>query len=129
MDTAESRPARTPAAPGRRGARCAVAGLATATLLSPVLPLWPAAAVPEGWSNPSDVSAGSFLLVLIAVPIGLALLIALLVYVPALVRGEKITPGPEHVEDQWFGGPRQGTRELAAPDDETSQAGGASARW
>lgn len=128
MDTPASRPARTPAARARRGA---VLGLAAGTVLTPLLPVLPAVAgsVPEGWSDPDSVSAGSFLLVLIAVPVGLALLIALAVYVPALVRGEKLSPRPTTVEDQWFGGPRQGTRELADPDDESSQAGGASARW
>lgn len=112
-----------------RARRGAVAGLATGAALALLAPVAPAAAVPEGWSNPDDVGAGSFLLVLIAAPFGLALLIALAVYVPALVRGEKVTPGPAQVEDQWFGGPRPGTRELAGPDDETSQAGGAGARW
>lgn len=128
MDTPASRPARTSAARARRGA---VVGLAAGTVLAPLLPVLPAVAsnVPEGWSDPEAVGPGAFLLVLLAVPVGLALLIALAVYLPALVRGERLSPGTATAEDQWFGGPRQGTRELAGPDDETSQAGGAGARW
>lgn len=125
MTTLADRPARS-----LRARRGAVVGLATGAALALLAPVAPAAAdVPEGWSNPDEVGAGPFLLVLVGAPFALALLIALAVYVPALVRGEKVTPGPVQVEDQWFGGPRPGARELAGPDDETSQAGGAGARW
>ena len=48
---------------------------------------------------------------------------------PAVIRGERFTPGGPATEDQWFGGPRKGTAELPAPDTEESKAGGASARW
>lgn len=125
MTSSARRPARS-----HRARRGAVAGLAAGVLVALLAPVAPVAAdVPEGWSNPDQVGAGPFLLVLLGAPLALALLIALAVYVPALVRGEKVAPGPTHVEDQWFGGPRPGTRELAGPDDETSQAGGAGARW
>lgn len=87
------------------------------------------AEVPEGWSNPEPVSALHALLVLAGIPLLLFVLIALAVYLPALVRGERVKPGAPAVEDQWFGGPRKGTAELAGPDNEDSQAGGASARW
>ena len=66
---------------------------------------------------------------LAGVPLLLFVLIVLAVYLPALVRGERVKPGAPAVEDQWFGGPRKGTAELAGPDNEDSQAGGASARW
>lgn len=85
--------------------------------------------VPEGWSNPDDVSPVHALLLLAGVPILLFVLITLLVVVPGLVKGERFTPGGQATEDQWFGGPRQGTAELPAPDTEESKAGGASGRW
>lgn len=85
--------------------------------------------VPEGWSNPPPVSTLHALLVLGGIPLLLFLLITLAVYLPAMVRGERVAPGSATVEDQWFGGPRKGTSELAGPDTEESQAGGASARW
>lgn len=125
-----SHPDRSQRRPVARAARVGV----PASVLAGVAMAWataaPAAAeVPEDWSDPAAVAPWEYLLVLLAVPVGLALLIALLVYVPALVRGERVAPGTPRVEDQWFGGPRQGTAELARPDDEHSQAGGASARW
>ena len=85
--------------------------------------------VPEGWSNPPHVSALHALLLLGGIPLLLFVLITLAVYVPSLVRGERVKPGARSVEDQWFGGPRKGTSELAAPDTEESKAGGASGRW
>jgi hypothetical protein len=90
----------------------------------------PAAAdVPEGWSNPEPVSVLHALLILAGLPALLFVLITIAVYVPSLVRGERVKPGPPAVENQWFGGPRKGTSELAEPDNEESKAGGASGRW
>ncbi len=85
--------------------------------------------VADGWSNPEDVSAVHALLVLGGIPLALGLLITALVYVPAMIRGERLAPNAPLVENQWIGGPRRGTAELAAPDGADSQAGGASARW
>ncbi|WP_205475006.1 hypothetical protein [Nocardioides sp. SYSU D00038] len=99
----------------------AALGLASAT---------PAVAdVPVGWSEPDDVNMVHALLLLGAIPLGLFLLIALAVYVPSLARGERLTPGAPAVENQWLGGPRKGTAELAGPDGADSEAGGASGRW
>lgn len=129
MDTPASRIARSSAARARRGA---VVGLAAGIVAGPLLPVLPAVAsgsIPEGWSNPDPVGPGSFLVVLVGLPIVLALIIALAVYVPALLRGERLDARPTVAEDQWLGGPRPGSRELAGPDDESSQAGGAGARW
>ena len=86
-----------------------------------------AAEVPEGWSNPDDVGLLQVLLVIGAIPLGIALLIALGVYAPAMARGERLAPGGE-TPDQWFGGPRQGTAELEPPR-ETESTGGASGSW
>ncbi|WP_372727654.1 hypothetical protein [Nocardioides sp.] len=85
--------------------------------------------VPEGWSNPEPVSPLYALLLLGGVPILLFALVWAAVYVPPLVRGERVSAGGGAGEDQWFGGPRKGTSELAGPDNDESKAGGASARW
>lgn len=85
--------------------------------------------VPQGWSDPDPVSWLTILWLLIGIPVGLFVLITLAVYAPAVARGERVAPGEPKVEDQWFGGPRKGTNELAAPDTDESKAGSASGRW
>ena len=104
-----------------------VLGAATLALLALAGPA--GAEVPEGWSDPDPVSVLPALLVLGGVPILLFLVITVVVLLPGARRGERLTPGAVTHGDQWFGGPRLGTAELAAPDTERSEAGGASARW
>jgi len=84
--------------------------------------------VPVGWDQPADVDMVHAVLLLAGVPLLLFLGIALAVYVPSLVRGESIAPGAPAVENQWLGGPRS-TAELAGPDAEADDTGGASGRW
>ena len=96
-----------------------------ASALAAVLPL----DVPVGWSDPDDVNMVSALLLLAGVPLLLMILITVAVYVPSLVRGERIAPGQPPVENQWLGGPRTGTAELKGPESEDVDAGGASGRW
>jgi hypothetical protein len=108
--------------------------LAPAVLLP--LAAGPAVAVPpEAWPDAEPVSALSFLLVLLVIPLGLGLVIAVLAVVPAMVRGQRYTPGLAwRNEAEWFGGPTDG---LGAADRSDPQAlegqgherGGASARW
>lgn len=83
-------------------------------------------AVPEGWSNPEDVDTLYALGLLAGVPILLFVLITLLVYLPGMAR-DAITPQPG-AGTEWFGG-RRNTADLAEPDTDESQAGGASGRW
>lgn len=53
----------------------------------------PAAAdVPSGWSNPSDVNPLHMLSLLVFIPVGAALVIALLVLLPGVLRGEGLIP-------------------------------------
>ena len=92
--------------------------------------------VPEGWggqTEPSNVDALQALGLLVGAPLLLFVLLALAVYIPAMVRGEKLLPdhaGPGgSPEGQWIGGPRQGVAELPAPDGDDSRAGGASGSW
>lgn len=86
--------------------------------------------VPEGWSDPDPVPPLEALLILAGIPVLLIVLIAAAVYVPALVRGERVTPGTPQLESQWFGGPREGSAQLESghvPD--ATDTGGASGRW
>lgn len=104
------------------------ASIVAATAVCVVAGATPALAdVPENWSNPAPMSVGHLLVIIVAIPVGLALVISLLAVLPGLVRGEGLTGG--HAGGEWLGGPRQGTAELAGPDDEGTEAGGASARW
>lgn len=114
----------------RRAVRLASVGVTVACVTALTLVAAPAGAdVPEGWSNPADVDMLSALLLLAGAPLLLFVLITLAVYLPAMVRGEKLTPGEPEPDSSWFGGPRRGSRELAAPDDDTSAAGGARGTW
>jgi len=84
---------------------------------------------PEGWPEAPPVDAVEAVLLLVGIPLLIFAVVTLLVVVPGVVKGERFTPGGQATEDQWFGGPRQGTAELPAPDTESSKAGGASGRW
>jgi hypothetical protein len=112
----------------RRIVVLAVSGLTVAGL-SLALAAPAGAEVPEYWDDPEPVDKLGMILLLGGVPLLLALLIVIAVYVPALARGERVAPGAPHVQDQWLGGPRKTAGELAAPDSDDSQAGGASGRW
>jgi hypothetical protein len=90
--------------------------------------------VPVGWSNPDDVDMVQAVLLLGGVPLLLFVGITLAVYVPSLVRGERISPGAPAVENQWLGGPRTTAGELTGPDAGATDrqdvdSGGASGRW
>lgn len=112
----------------RRTVVVLVTGL-TMTGLSLVLAA-PAMAEPsEGWPDNDPVDMLQALLVLAGIPLLLFVVITVAVLVPAMVRGERIAPGAPAVDNQWLGGPRKSAGELAAPDTETSEAGGASGRW
>ena len=95
------------------------------TVLAPAFPL----DVPVGWSNPSDVNMVHALLILAGIPLLLFIGITVAVYLPSLIRGERIAPGQPPVSDQWLGGPRTGTAELEGPTSQDADAGGASGRW
>ncbi len=90
------------------------------------------AEVPEGWggqTQPFELDPLHALAVYLGIPLLLFALIAVAVYLPSMVRGEKLLPDYSAGEPQWIGGPRQGVAELPAPDGQDSRAGGASGRW
>ena len=114
-------------------ARHAVRVFAMVVVGTLVLAASPALAdVPSGWPEPEPVPLLRALLVYLVAPLGLLLLIALLTVTPSLVRGER--PGVGTPDDQWFGGPRSGTRELgpgteSGTESGTTKTGGASGGW
>ena len=117
-------------------ARHAVRAVTTVTTLgvlgSAVFLAAPAHATgtPEGWSDPEPVDSLEALALLVGGPLLLFLLIALAVYLPALARGEKVTPGEP--ESEWFGGPREGVHAADRVDPKALEGkgtGGASGRW
>lgn len=125
--SASTRPVRA-----RRALRTAVVASA------PVLALLASPAhadVPEGWGGETTHLSLDFLHALgiyLGAPLLLFVLIGLAVYLPAMVRGEKLLPdhtGHQLPEGQWIGGPRQGVAELPGPDGDDSRAGGASGSW
>lgn len=103
-----------------------------ALLIGAALPLLvaaPASAeVPEGWSDPPDVSLLEMLTVILGIPAVLFAVIVAAVMVPALARGEKLLPSTS-TPDQWFGGPDRPKGELESRSRELGPTGGASGRW
>jgi hypothetical protein len=99
--------------------------IASPSALAAVIPL----DVPVGWDEPPDVNMVHALLFLGGIPLLLFIAITVAVYVPSLVRGERIAPGQPAVENQWLGGPRTGIAELKGRESEDTGAGGASGRW
>lgn len=122
-----------------RLARARRVRVAAALASAPVLALLAAPAhadVPQGWGGETSPSNLDFLPALglyLGAPLLLFVLIGLAVYLPAMVRGEKLLPhhtgGQQLPEGQWIGGPRQGVAELPGPDGDNSRAGGASGSW
>ena len=103
-----------------------------ALLLAAALPLLLAAPahaeVPEGWSEPDDVSLLQILTVIVGLPALLFAIIVALVLLPALARGEKLLPSTSS-QDQWFGGPGRPAGELEERPRELGPTGGASGTW
>lgn len=111
-------------------------GLAVAPALLLLTATMPAfASAPDTWQDGPPVSKLHVLLLLGAIPLGLFLVIAFLVYVPSMARGEKYQPGLAwHSEPLWFGGPSGGLEAADATDPRAlesgaSKRGGASGRW
>jgi hypothetical protein len=94
------------------------------------------AAPPESWEDNDPTSPLYVLSVMLLIPLGLILLIALLVYIPSMSKRESYQPGLAwRSEPEWFGGPRKGveavdqTHQPALSADGHDERGGASGRW
>lgn len=111
--------------------RRSLVALATGALLVLAAPTAALADTPESWADAPEVSGFDFLLVLALIPLGLAVVIALLAAVPTIIRGNKgYQPGRAwHGEPQWFGGPREGADATDTAETADTGTGGASARW
>ena len=114
--------------------RSTVARLTAGTLLTCgvlALTALPAAAEPSvGWPDSAPVDGVRVVLLLGGIPVLLFLGILAFVMLPPIMRGETVRPEwslPS--SDQWLGGPQRDVGQLAAPDDKSSEAGGASGRW
>jgi len=121
------RPSRSPRVRRTGRASAFAAGAVLVLLAAPAH-----ADVPEGWGGQTEENGLDPLHALalyVGIPLLLFVLIAVAVYLPAMVRGDKLLPDHSAGEPQWIGGPRQGVAELPAPDGVDSRAGGASGRW
>lgn len=92
------------------------------------------AAPPEQWAEADSVSPLSFLLVLLLIPAGLFVVIALLAALPSMGKsssGYHLGLAWRH-EPEWFGGPREGASkadQAQVPSGDSDDRGGASVRW
>jgi hypothetical protein len=88
------------------------------------------AAPPEAWPTADSVSGLEFLLVLLIIPLGLAVVISVLATVPSLVGGNKRgSVETWREEKEWFGGPKDGVEATEKAEPGEGERGGASARW
>jgi hypothetical protein len=83
----------------------------------------------EGWGTVQEVNTLEALLLLAGVPVLLFLLITAAVYIPAIARGEDVSPTNDEPDDHWLGGPRPGTKELTSGDAGRTETGGARGSW
>lgn len=123
IDTTSVRPRRV-----SRAAAVAL-GLTLGSLAAPA-----SAAPPEAWPDPDNGSTLSLLLLLVGVPLLVFVLLALLVYLPSMMRRQSSEPALAfRNRPEWFGGPRKGVEGATAAGETdhaaTSHKGGASARW
>jgi hypothetical protein len=90
---------------------------------------------PKGWEDAPDVSPLGFLLVLVIIPVGLAIVLTLLTLLPSLAGERGYEPGQSWNSDsEWFGGPTKGVQaaDQVTPEQVESRSkgtGGTSAGW
>lgn len=116
-----------PLRPARRAAAVSF-GLLLGSVAAPAL-----AAPPDGgpWEPTDNGSVLQNLLFLLGVPLLVFVVLALLVYLPSMVRRQSTAPELAFRDRaEWFGGPRKG---VDATTDQgagaSTEKGGASARW
>ena len=90
---------------------------------------------PTTWETVPDVSAFDFVMLVLVIPLGLALVITLLTLVPLLINDRGYQPGQSwRSQVEWFGGPSKGVRaadEVTAEQVEarSKDTGGTSGSW
>ena len=115
----------------RRAALAVPAALAAVVALPSVA----GADTPAAWQEPPHASGLDFLLVLVLIPLGLALVITLLTLLPSMIHDRGYEPGQSwRAEAEWFGGPGKGVEaadDLSPEQIESAESGrgGASGQW
>jgi len=122
-------------APPRNLLRRALLAFAAALVTVVALPAVAAADTPADWAKAPHVSGLEFLLVLVLIPLGIALVITVLTLLPSLIHDRGYEPGQSwRAEAEWFGGPRKGVEaaeDLSPKQIETAESGrgGTSGEW
>ncbi|QIK65752.1 hypothetical protein G7072_04820 [Nocardioides sp. HDW12B] len=99
-------------------------GLALGTAASPA-----SAEPPTAWEQAEDPSTLEFLTVLVGIPLAIIAVLALLTYLPSMIRGQSTEPALVFRErSEWFGGPRKTPAADEVPADR-QPVGGAGAQF
>jgi hypothetical protein len=115
--------------------RRAVLAVSAALVAVVALPAVALADTPAAWENEKHVSGLQFLVVLVLIPLGIALVISLLTVLPSMINDRGYEPGQSwRSEAEWFGGPRKGVEaadDLSEKQIEAAEAdrGGTSGQW
>jgi len=115
----------------RRAALVASAAFAVVV----ALPAVASADTPAAWDDAPHVSGLQYLVLLVLIPLGLALVIALLASLPEMLHHRGYEPGQSwRAEAEWFGGPRKGVEaadDLSPQQIESAESGrgGTSGKW
>lgn len=101
-----------------------VTGLLLGTVVAVGMPSVAQAAPPTGWNNNAGASPLEVLLVLGGIPLAVIAVVALLTYLPSMIRRQATDPGLAFSEHpQWFGGPGSGFELPAAASADTGSTG------
>lgn len=106
----------------------------SATILLLALAGSASADIPVGWSDPPPVPVLRDLLLMLGIPLLITAVIVASVYLPGVVRGEKVAPAGARTDDEWFGGRRtsaelEGASTPGSAGDDDRDAGGAGGSW
>jgi hypothetical protein len=99
------------------------------------LPAVAAADTPAAWDDAPHVSGLEWIVVLLLIPLGLALVISLLAVLPSMINDRGYEPGQSwRAEAEWFGGPSAGVDaadDLSPKQIESAESGrgGTSGQW
>jgi len=121
--------------PSRKLLRRAVLAVPSALAVVVTLPAVASADTPSTWEQDPHVSGLQYLVLLVLIPLGLALVIALLASLPSMISDRGYEPGQSwRAEAEWFGGPQKGveaTERLSPQQIETAESGrgGTSGQW